>query len=235
MELFDMHSHILPGVDDGCKTVEDSLKLINIHIKNGVKNIALTPHYYSNEISMDDFIANRQEAFETLKPFLPDGVKVCLGAEVYVSRYLFNNTDISGVCYGDSDYILTEFAYNSGFSGKSLDVLLRIRDNYGKIPVIPHIERYTNAFEDEATLEELTGMGIIIQTNAASFNRYFTRRRILKLINHGLIHILGTDAHSEVRGNPDYYPAACKYITDKCGGDALASMQELSKKIFCAL
>ena len=93
MELFDMHSHILPGVDDGCKTVEDSLKLINIHIKNGVKNIALTPHYYSNEISMDDFIANRQEAFETLKPFLPDGVSVCLGAEVYVSRYLFNNTD----------------------------------------------------------------------------------------------------------------------------------------------
>ena len=76
MNYFDMHSHILPGVDDGCKTVEQSLELINIHLKNGVKNICLTPHYYSNEISLEDFADARDEAFEKLKPRLPEGVTV---------------------------------------------------------------------------------------------------------------------------------------------------------------
>ena len=59
MNFYDMHSHILPGIDDGCKTVEESLTIINRHIKNGVKNICLTPHFYTNEESIEDFISRR--------------------------------------------------------------------------------------------------------------------------------------------------------------------------------
>ncbi|MCI7085279.1 hypothetical protein MR988_04110 [bacterium] len=232
MNYFDMHSHILPGVDDGCKTVEQSLELINIHLKNGVKNICLTPHYYSNEISLEDFADARDEAFEKLKPRLPEGVTVCLGAEVYVSKYLFNNSDISRACYGKSRYMLTEFPYNSSFTGKSLDKLLKIRDNYGITPIIPHIERYPNVFEDEGTLEELTDMGVIIQTNVSSFEKFFRRNRILKLIDRGLIHILGTDAHSLNRGNPDLYLQACGFIRKKCGEERLVQMQKTAEEIF---
>lgn len=64
MQLFDMHSHILPGIDDGAETVEDSLELLSCLEKQGVTNVCLTPHFYTNEISLEDFIAERAEKFE---------------------------------------------------------------------------------------------------------------------------------------------------------------------------
>ena len=69
MQLFDMHSHILPGIDDGAKTVEDSLELLSCLKNQGVTNVCLTPHFYTNEISLEDFIAERAEKFKHLDSF----------------------------------------------------------------------------------------------------------------------------------------------------------------------
>ena len=55
MQFYDMHSHILPNIDDGAKTLEDSLKLLSCLEKQGVTNVCLTPHFYTNEISAEDF------------------------------------------------------------------------------------------------------------------------------------------------------------------------------------
>lgn len=232
MTYYDMHSHILPGVDDGSENIEQSLGLINAHLNQGVNNICLTPHFYTNRESIEDFTIKREKAFNKLKQALPNDVNVCLGAEVYVTSFLFNNSDISMLCYGNSKYILTEFAYQSHFTGKSMDMLLKIRDNYGLIPVIPHVERFDSLFDDEGLLEEFTDMGIIIQTNTSSFDGFRRKKRILKLINNGLIHILGTDAHSFNRGNPKTYVEACKLIEKKCGRQKLAEMQHNAEKIF---
>lgn len=232
MNYYDMHSHILPGIDDGSKNVNMSLKLINLLLKQGVKNICLTPHFYSNQESIEGFIEKRDEAFEVLRPYLPEDVNVCLGAEVYVSNYMFNNKDLSILCYGKSKYMLTEFAYQSRFTGKSMDILVRLKENYGIIPVIPHIERYDNLFHNDKMLEELTNMGVIIQTNVYSFSGFFQKRRLCKLISNGLIHVLGTDAHSLAKGNPTAYKEACSIIIQKCGRPKLNKMQATSADIF---
>lgn len=97
MQLFDMHSHILPGIDDGAKTVEDSLELLSCLKNQGVTNVCLTPHFYTNEISLEDFIAERAEKFEKFKPHIPNGMNIVLGTEVYVTKYLFNNENIKGI------------------------------------------------------------------------------------------------------------------------------------------
>ena len=81
-------------------------------------------------------------------------------------------------------------------------------------------------------LSELTDMGVIIQTNVSSFEKFFRRNRILKLIDRGLIHILGTDAHSLNRGNPDLYLQACGFIRKKCGEERLVQMQKTAEEIF---
>ena len=87
MQLFDMHSHILPGIDDGAKTVEDSLELLSCLKNQGVTNVCLTPHFYTNEISLEDFIAERAEKFEKFKPHIPNGMNIVLGTEVYVTSF----------------------------------------------------------------------------------------------------------------------------------------------------
>ena len=62
MLSYDFHTHILPGIDDGAKTPEESLKLINSLRVQGIKNIVLTSHYYSHKESMEDFLKRREEA-----------------------------------------------------------------------------------------------------------------------------------------------------------------------------
>ena len=232
MNFYDMHSHILPGIDDGCKTVEESLSIINRHIKNGVKNICLTPHFYTNEESIEDFISRREEAFANLKPYIPDNVNVCLGTEVYISRFMFNNLDFSMLCYGNSKYMLAEFPYNASFSGTSFEMLLKIKENYGIIPVIPHIERYEKVFNDDKKLSELVDLGVVIQTNVSAFDGFLRKRRLLKMIKNGYIHILGTDSHSLSKGNPNTYPAVCELIKEKCGLPALQELQNNAEVIF---
>ena len=142
MQLYDMHSHILPAFDDGAKTVEDSLALIDCLKKQGVRNICLTPHFYTHEMGVEDFLFSRQEAFERFKPYIPDDVNIVLGAEVYVTHYLFNSNDLSGLTYGKSKYILTEFAYSSTFNDRTMQFLDILMRNHGLRPVIPHVERY---------------------------------------------------------------------------------------------
>ncbi len=232
MNLYDMHSHILPAIDDGSKNLDISLELINMHLKQGVNNICLTPHFYSNEESIEDFTERRTKSFEILKPHLPEDVNICLGAEVYVSNFIFNNHDLSQLCYGNSKYMLTEFAYQSKFTGKSMDILVKLKENYGITPVIPHIERYENLFYNDNMLEELTYMGVVIQTNVYSFNSFLKKRRLCKLINNGLVHILGTDAHSLIKGNPLEYKQACNIILEKCGRPRFNKIQATSADIF---
>ena len=141
--LYDLHSHILPGVDDGAKTADDSLVLINRLKRAGVTDICLTPHYYTHRESLADFDKRRQEAFRNFKFMVEDDVTLHLGAEVYVTKYLFSNEeDLKTVCYEGTNYMLTEFAYSSTFKDESLTLISKLINNYSIRPVLAHVERY---------------------------------------------------------------------------------------------
>lgn len=237
MQLFDMHSHILPGIDDGAKTIEDSLELLSCLKKQGVTNVCLTPHFYTNEISLEDFIAERAEKFEKFKPHIPNGMNIVLGTEVYVTKYLFNNENIKGINYGKSNYILTEFPYNATFSDNSYEMLDRLMSEQGLIPVIPHVERYRFLVDNPDVIEDLKRLGVVIQTNISNYTKkapMMKRRRMLKLVGAGLIDIIGTDAHSFNHNTPELYSDAIECIAKKCGRQAVDRLMKNSEKIFNA-
>lgn len=160
-----------------------------------------------------------------------------LGAEVYVTKYLFSNEDLSGITYGKSRYILTEFNYTSSFSEKTMNQIVMLIENHGLIPVIPHVERYEMLMSDFAVLQELKDMGVVIQTNVSNYAQkspFFKRRKLLKLIGDGMIDILGTDAHSMTRSSPEAYSQAIECIADKCGNTAVRRLMKNAEKIFTA-
>ena len=235
MQLYDMHSHILPAFDDGAATVKDSLALIECLKKQGIRNICLTPHFYTHEMSVEDFISSRKEAFERFRPHIPDDVNIVLGTEVYVTQYLFNSNDLSGLTYGKSKYILTEYGYNSTFNDRTMrffDMLVR---NYGLIPVMPHVERYEYLLNNPDVICELQDMGVIIQTNISNYVAkapFFRKRKLLKYISNGWIDILGSDAHSFSHNSPEVFSEAMKTIEDKCGRGTLGRMMKTSEQIF---
>lgn len=235
MQYYDMHSHILPAFDDGARTIDDSLKLIDSLRRQGVTNICLTPHYYTNERSLEDFLEKREEAFENFKPHIPDDIRIVLGAEVYVTEYLFNNDRLPGITYGKSKYILTEYPYNSNFGEKTMQMFYALIQNYGMIPVMPHVERYPNLIGDPDLIEEMQDIGVVIQTNAGSYTdkaSFFKKRKMFKLMEAGLIDILGTDTHSFKHNNPDNYSEAIRNIRSKCGSDKVSELMDNAAEIF---
>ena len=235
MEYYDMHSHILPDFDDGAKTVEDSLALIDQLKKQGIYNICLTPHFYTNELSYDDYIVKRDKAFAKFIPHIPDDVSIVLGCEVYVTDYLFNNEDISGITYDNSNYILTEFGYDDSFSERTLQRFYMLIQNHGLNPVLPHVERYHNLIDHPDLIAQLKDIGVMIQTNISCYTQsasFFRKRKMLKLIDRGLIDILGSDTHSMNHNPPNVFREAIQTITQKCGARAVKRMMDNAEKIF---
>ncbi len=235
MQLYDMHSHILPNFDDGSESVEESLEMLNCLSAQNVNNVCFTPHFYSNKTSVDTFALLRYEAYSKFLPHKPKKANIVLGAEVYVTHYLFSNTDISQLTYGKSRYILTEFPYASSFDGKSADYLWEIINNFNLIPVIPHVERYDALLNNTDKIEELKDLGVIIQTNIGNYAKkapFFARQKLLKLINNGYIDIIGSDSHSMVKRTPEVFGQALDCISSKCGQDRVEKMMSTAKKIF---
>lgn len=232
MNYYDMHSHILPEMDDGSESVELSLKIIDKLQSQGVNNICFTPHYYSNEESIDDFTKRRQNSLGKLLPVIPSEVNYTVGAEVYVTSFLFNNKDLSQLCYGNSKYILCEFSFGSHFGESTMQSFYKLQGNYGLKPVLTHIERYGNLMDNERLIQQLVHDGIIIQSNVGAYDSLFKRRKLIKYIRRGYIKILGTDCHSLSRGNPDRYMSTVELIKNRCSEKCVKDIMSTSAKIF---
>lgn len=232
MELYDMHSHILPQMDDGAEDVEVSKKILNVLYSQGVSHICLTPHYYSHKESMEDFLKRREYCFSLLKPHISQGIEVCLGAEVYVTDIIMNNTSLNPVCYGNSNYILLEFPYQTTFKDSSFELLVRLMNSYGVKPILAHIERYPALLGNPKLMQELSSYGIRFQTNAVSYLDRGTFRKLKKLIKLGLVDFIGSDAHNLVRNSPHKFGEAVELINKKTSPNVMRAISHFSKEIF---
>lgn len=221
--LVEMHCHILPGIDDGARDIETSLKMIEELQRQGAKKIVLTPHYYSDTISLDDFLRKRDESFNALARELPAGSPTLIpAAEVFISEFLFNNENIDELKIGNSNYVLIEHPFSSTFSEASYDRLMNLYCDYGVRPVLAHIERYRALMEDVYKLEDYIDMGCLAQVNISSFvdSPKKIRKKLFNLLDTGHIHLIGTDAHN-LDNRPPEYEAGVKEIIKKSGQEAI--------------
>ena len=230
--LYDMHTHILPGVDDGARNIDESLTLINRLSCAGITDICLTPHYYTHRESLTDFLKRRTTAFHELSSYVSDDVNLHLGAEVYVTKYLFSNEDnLKKVCYEGTGYMLTEFPYSSRFEGESMVHLNKLINNYGITPILAHVERYPYLLKHLNVLEELIDMGIVIQSNACSYSEFPLKIKLTKLLKNGYIHLFGSDAHSLTRNTPDAYNILNEHISKKLDYSVISNINDNSAEI----
>lgn len=225
--LVEVHSHILPGIDDGSPDVDTSLKMIDSLKVQGAKAIVLTPHYYSDSISYDDFIARRDKALHLLEEALPeDSPKLIPAAEVYITKYLFNNSNLDGVKIGNTNYALIEHPFTCDFSQDIYDRLLNLDYDYGIKPILAHIERYPAFMDDADLLDSYIDMGCIVQVNISSFvsSTRSVRKKLIKYLESGRIHLIGSDCHNLSTRKPDF-ETGVKEIIKKCGLDAVELLE----------
>ncbi len=232
--LVETHCHILPAIDDGAKDVETSLNMIKKLQNQGATKIVVTPHYYSDTISLNDFIAKRDIALDELKSALPEGSpEIIPAAEVFITKYLFNNDDLSALCYGKNKYILIEHPFSSSFSDRTCERVLSLCCDYGLTPILAHIERYNTLMSDEDKLDRLINMGCLAQVNINSFADAprSIRKKLFKYLDAGKIHLIGSDCHNLTTRPPEYEKGA-KKIIKKCGENTLNRLISNANSLF---
>lgn len=217
----DLHCHVLPGMDDGCRDCAESAAVLAESLEQGIRGIAATPHYYPTEPA-GQFLDRRMQSYETLRRYL-DGQKmevpeICLGAEVAYRPGIAKEPLLEKLCYGSSGYLLLELPFQK-WGPSVLQEIRMIRNVRGIIPVIAHLERYQK-FQDKKTLSELFGMDVCIQMNAGYLLGRWTRGRAKKMIRNGTIQVLGSDCHNMGTRPPNLGTAARQLEKGRLAGEA---------------
>lgn len=191
--MIDLHSHVLPGIDDGSKNVEESLAMLWASARQGIGYVAATPHFYPMENSPEQFLERRRAAAEQLRAVWQPGLpRLLLGAEVYYFTGISQSIEIETLCLGGT--LLLEMPF-CPWTNRMLAEAIALREQRRLNVVLAHIERYFR-WQPKELWEKLLNRGLLMQCNASFFVDWKTRRRAQKLLAMGRIHLLGSDAHN---------------------------------------
>ncbi len=193
--MIDFHSHILPGIDDGSKNLEQSIAMVNEAKKVGFTKIISTSHYMENYYECNE--KNRKELLEQVQKNV-NGIELCLGNEIYITNNiieLLQNGQASSI--NGTKYVLFEFPLITTKPMNDKEVIYRLVEN-GYIPIIAHPERYPFIQENPDYLFELEEMGALFQANYGSIIGMYglkAKKTLKILLKNNLISFFGSDVH----------------------------------------
>ena len=208
----DMHSHFIPGIDDGAKTIEDSIALARRMYELGFKKLITTPHI------QQEFFKNTPEIIlggleKVRKALKSENIPVEIEAAAeYLLDDGFEEKEASGnlLSFGDK-YILIELSYFNPHPNLKTFVFNLQVDGYKVI--LAHPERYTYWFSDFAKFEDLKDRGVYFQLNTVSLAGFYpepVKKFAEKLIDKGMIDFIGSDMH-----NMNYMAALERSLREK--------------------
>ena len=231
----DFHSHILPCVDDGSASLEESLKLLTLSRDSGIESIVATPHFYPEQMKMDEFLKKREEAVRSLADFCfaakGNGVvlpEVFLGAEVAYFNGISRSESVRRLCILGTGLILVEMPFEK-WSDAVVDEMILMAEMPDVTPIIAHVERYI-PYQKKAHIKRLLDSGLLIQCNGEAFFDPTAKRCAKKLMKGGNVHLLGSDCHDVLKRRPGL-DVVSEYISERFGDDAIEAVNEREKEL----
>lgn len=201
--MIDFHTHILPGMDDGSRGIEESLTMLQAEGDAGIERVVFTPHFYASQNSPKDFLRRRKESWSALLPHMYRGLpKVSFGAEVQYFEGICQAAEIASLRITGTPYLLLEMPFRR-WEDRMLDDILELSIQPDTIVVLAHIERYFSAFSSD-TLTYLRDNGVKIQMNVSIFGERRQGNLAMSMLKAGKVHILGTDCHSMGHRRPNW-------------------------------
>ncbi len=221
----DFHTHILPGMDDGSSSANESLRMLRILAKSGVDAAVMTPHFYAGSDTPESFISRRADALKILdevsqeyEDMLP---QIILGAEVGYFTGIEYLCDYPELCIGNSGCMLIEMPQKE-WEPRIVDDILRLNDHEEFQVVLAHVERYL-FLQSEDVIRTLLRQGVLMQSNADNFINRSTARRAFKMLKLQYVHLIGSDCHN-LTTRPPNIGAACDQIVKHAGEEVLESI-----------
>ena len=205
MKLIDIHSHVLPYMDDGAKDMGMTLEMLRIAQRDGITDIIVTPHYKAGRFKGD--AARTGELLEEIRTRLEEehiNINLYPGNEIYYRSELEEKLESGALStLNGSGYVLVEFS--------PLDDFVHIRNacedilGMGYVPVVAHVERYQCMTKCPEHVRELKEMGCDIQVNADSVTGeigFKVKWFVHKILKEYLVDYIGTDAHGVDKRKP---------------------------------
>ncbi|MCD7838467.1 MAG: capsular polysaccharide biosynthesis protein [Clostridiales bacterium] len=230
--MIDFHAHFLPGIDDGSSSVEESVEMLRVSYHMGVTKIVATPHFYADRTTPEQFLAERDRAWERLAPALPDDTPaVLLGAEVCYYTGISHTERLSALCMEGTNVLLLEMPFHK-WTTNVVGEVVSIAQDQGLTVLLAHIDRYLST-ESSNTWRVLAEHDVLFQVNASFFlDGWFRQRQALKLLRVGKIAALGSDCHNMENRKPNLAPAF-SVIRQKAGEDMVNALTEQEKRAGC--
>ncbi|MCX8074600.1 MAG: hypothetical protein N2749_03335 [Clostridia bacterium] len=202
--MIDIHTHILSGIDDGSKSLENSIKIMEEAKKNGYTKIVVTPHYIEGSYETDN--EEKLKLLQIMQQRLKEknlDIELLLGNEVFITENIFYLIKNNKVCtINNSRYLLIELPRNDKIF--NIDNYIFALKNCGIIPIIAHPERYRYVQENPNILIEYIEKGALFQLNTESLIGSYGRasKKTAKiLVENNMVQFLATDSH---RTNREY-------------------------------
>lgn len=232
---FDIHAHILPGVDDGAADMKQTIRMLQMAASEQITAIIATPHYICGRENpkpehLNELKCQVQEA--ALK--INKDLRIFLGNEIYYSESAVSDLrQGKALTLAESRYVLVEFSKGERFN--AIYQGIRELTRHGYMPILAHAERYICLHRKTDLIAELVKAGCYIQVNGSSItggimntNTAFVR----KLLNRGLVHFIGSDSHNDGTRAP-IMKTAVKYLLKRCNREiAERILHENPTKIF---
>jgi protein-tyrosine phosphatase len=212
--VIDVHCHILPGVDDGALDLDDSVAMAAQAVEDGIGVVCATPHIRPDHIVRFAELPARIEALQLELRRRELAVEIALGGEIAQTTAAgLSDAELRGLSLGGGGWVLVEPA-----PGPLDDDLFALVDGLaarGVGAIVAHPERHA-AWDFKARLRELTARGALIQWTADFVARAVSGDLVLEYASAGLVHLLGSDAHSSRAGRPVRLAAGVAKLREVC-------------------
>lgn len=216
--MIDFHTHILPKIDDGSHSIEESLQMLQLLQEQAVSHVVLSPHFYAEKESLQHFLQRRQQAYLNLiealsaQSALPE---LHLGSEFHYYEGFSQNEEIRKLCIDGSNLLLLEMPFVP-WTRRMKHELLEAQDNLNVQIVLAHIDRYLRLNKEAELWRWLDDNPILLQVNTSFFEKWRSRQKALRLLKSGRLHLLGTDSHNLTTRPPNMLNC-CKLIQKRLG------------------
>ena len=207
--LVDLHTHILPNIDDGAESLSDALEMVSLAQSNGTTDIVLTPHYLLRDrrlrlLSKDEILYKFDVFKAKVKERYPD-VRLYSGAEMFAVNNVEDViNDKQLITINNSRYVLVEFSFNDSLA-RTLEVVSKLV-SFGLVPIIAHPERYDFLKEKPTDAEVFLQRQALLQINTTSLfglSGEEAQKTAIQFLERKWVSFASSDAHNPYHRTPD--------------------------------
>lgn len=228
--VIDFHSHFLPCIDDGSKSVKMSLDMLRIMKEQNINTVVATPHFYADENRIDDFLNNREKAYSSIKAEIEKiGINIKLGAEVTYFQGISKADEIKKLTTEGTSILLLELPFDKWGESVIEEVYYLVHKRKFTV-VLAHLDRYLSISENKKYIKKLIKMPLVVQINAGSFLDNKRKKKTVSLIKKCDKIVLGSDCHNLTSRKPNLLDCRNIIIGD-LGEKAILNIDKYGEEI----